>query len=508
MTTSIDAPSSQAHDTGLLSTATSEVADFGEAVFHSGLENPINGALQVVNHVTGARLPELHLVDSDRVSQSVGGKLGTIVGAAADVYALTMATGGLGGAGYLVSAARMGAVGATYAGVLQPSAPDSKNFYADRFTNAAVSGVTFASMGAGAAALDTLGIFAAPAARSFMGSTTYGALSGAVGGAASSEANAVIKQGRVLPTLPDFISNVGSYSAFGAAFGGIGYGVNRLMSAKPETVAGDNNDVSAAGDKTIRPQDTDAKPASSPQDSKVGAAGSDNGGPKSTVPEVTDKTIGVQDAEDKPATTPQDSKAGAAGSDNGGPKSTAPEVTDKTPYTKLLSSSDQPSSHQVDNADGSARATLDDSGTVRQAEAVFRDGDGGEFRITATAESKIAEFWRRHILISFRDWDEMLSQRTRLYGTVENLQTGEVGPVDIDTVTINQRNGAIDFDAHRLPHSYTDPTRFEFGPNSNSFATIARGGAMFNWLHPIENFQMADFMKHPYMTSKLPPGNW
>src|SRR5208283_1438710 len=130
--------------------------------------------------------------------------------------------------------------------------------------------------------------------------------------------------------------------------------------AKPETVAGDNNEVTDVSDKTIRAQDADEKPASSRQDSKAGAAGSDNGGPKSTVP----------------------------------------EVTDKTPYAKLLPSSDQPSSHQVDNAAGSARATLDDSGKVRQAEAVFRDGDGDEFRITATAESKIAEFWRRHILIS------------------------------------------------------------------------------------------------------------
>jgi hypothetical protein len=183
-------------------------------------------------------------------------------------------------------------------------------------------------------------------------------------------------------------------------------------------------------------------------------------------------------------------------------------VTDKAPYAKLLSNPDHPSSHQVDNADGSARATLDQRGNVRQAEAVFRDGGGDEFRITATAESKMAEFWRRHILISFRDWDEMLSQRTRLYGTVENLKTGEVGPVDIDSVTIDQRTSAIDFEAHRLPHSYTDPMRFEVGPQGNSFGTIARGGAMFRWIHPIENFRMADFLKDSYMTSILPPGDW
>ncbi len=302
MTRPIDAPSSQAHDhKSLLSTTVSEVADFGEAVFHSGMENPINGAMQLVNHVSGAHLPEMHLVDSDQVSQSIGGKLGTIVGSAADVYGMTMVTGGLGGAGYLVSAARMGAVGATYAGIFQPSDPNSKNFYTDRLSGAAVSGATFAGMGAGAAALDALGVFAAPAARSFMGSTAYGALSGAAGGAVYSEANAIIKQDRLLPKFTDFISDVGSYSAFGAAFGGIGYGVNRLMNPKPELVSADNNEVTVANGKTI-----------SIQDEGDGQTARVNSKPRTSVPQVPRETS-VTDAQPAEAT---EATRGGAGSGN------------------------------------------------------------------------------------------------------------------------------------------------------------------------------------------------
>ncbi len=235
----------------MLSTASSEVADFGEAMFHNGIENPINGAMQLVSHVSLTHLPELHLVDGEQVSQSIGGKLGAIVGTAADFYGLTLATGGLGGAGYLGSAARMGTVGAAYTGIFQPSDPNSKNFYADRFTSASVSGITFAGMGAAAAALDAVGIFAAPASRSLLGSTTYGAISGAAGGTVYSEANAIFKQGRVLPKFTDFISDFASYTAFGAALGGIGYGVNRLMNPSPQVIT-DENETVANNKTTVR----------------------------------------------------------------------------------------------------------------------------------------------------------------------------------------------------------------------------------------------------------------
>ncbi len=305
MTKFIDAPSSPAHDQGLLSSAASEVVDFGEAVFHSGIENPFNGAMQLVNHVSGTQLPEMHLVNSDQVSQSVGGKLGTIVGSAADVFGMTMATGGLGGAGYLVSAARMGAVGAAYAGIFQPSDPNSKNFYTDRLCGAAVSGATFAGMGAGAAALDTLGVFAAPAARTFIGSTAYGALSGAAGGAVYSEANALIRQGRALPKFTDFISDVGSYSVFGAALGGIGYGVNRLMNPKPKLVSGDNNEVTVANGKTISVHDEgDGGANTTPVDSK----------PMTSAPKVSREASVTDDAQ--PAEASQATRRGVGSSEH------------------------------------------------------------------------------------------------------------------------------------------------------------------------------------------------
>ncbi|MBS1996295.1 MAG: hypothetical protein JSS86_08300 [Cyanobacteria bacterium SZAS LIN-2] len=226
-----------------------EIRDLGEGIYFGGIEKPLDGAIQFINHTTGANLPEVHLVDANRLNQSVGGQAGQLIGAAGDVYALSLATGGLGGAGYLASASRMGAVGASYAGLFQPSDPQSKTFFGDRLANAAMAGAALAGMGAGAAALDATGAFAAPAARSLFGSMAYSGVSGAAGGAAYAEADALLKQGRAFPQLNELRSNVVGGAVFGAAMGGIAYGVGRLTAKaeKPATV--NSGDAGADGSK-------------------------------------------------------------------------------------------------------------------------------------------------------------------------------------------------------------------------------------------------------------------
>ncbi|MBU6455651.1 MAG: hypothetical protein KGS72_28020, partial [Cyanobacteria bacterium REEB67] len=189
----------------MLGKTASEVADFGEGLYHGAIESPINGAVQLSNHVIGTKLPELHLVDEERLSHSGGGILGNIAGTALDVYALTAATAGVGGAlggsALLSSALRLGAVGAAYTAALQPTDAKSEHFIQDRLTNGAIALGTFATMGGAGALLDSTGLVAVSAARSLSSNLAYGAITGAAGGIAHAESSAILKDGQILPSL-------------------------------------------------------------------------------------------------------------------------------------------------------------------------------------------------------------------------------------------------------------------------------------------------------------------
>jgi hypothetical protein len=224
-----EAPKPPAHATqDLASSIWKEAEDFGEGVFHGAVEAPVNGVVQLANHITNSNLPELHLVNEKDVDGTIAGKIGSFVGTTADMIGLTLATGGLGGAGAVATGLRLAAVGALYSGVLTPSADNTKNFFADRATSAAVGALTFGAMGAAASGLDALGTFAAPAIRSLAGSIGYGAIIGAAGGAVNSEATATLKEGKLLPSASEFFGDVASFTAFGAAFGAASYGLQRI----------------------------------------------------------------------------------------------------------------------------------------------------------------------------------------------------------------------------------------------------------------------------------------
>jgi hypothetical protein len=229
-----------------------EATDFGEGVFHGAVEAPVNGVVQIVNHVANTHLPELQLVNEKDVDGTVAGKIGSFVGTAADMIGLTLATGGLGGAGAVATGLRMAAVGAVYSGVLQPSADNSKNFFADRATSAAVGALTFGAMGAASVGLDAAGIFAAPAARSIVGSIGYGALTGAAGGVVNAEATATLKEGKALPSLSEFFGDVASYTAFGGALGAASYGLQHLGNPL-QHVKIDNKQLTIYNDRSGNP---------------------------------------------------------------------------------------------------------------------------------------------------------------------------------------------------------------------------------------------------------------
>jgi hypothetical protein len=141
---------------------------------------------------------------------------------------LTVATGGLGGAGIVANTLRLAAVGAVYSGILTPTTDNTKNFFADRLTSGAVGAVTFAAMGAAAAGLEAFGGLPAPALRSVGDTILLGGATGFAGGAANAEATATIKEGNLLPSLPEFLGDVGTYTLFGAAFGAVSGVINRI----------------------------------------------------------------------------------------------------------------------------------------------------------------------------------------------------------------------------------------------------------------------------------------
>lgn len=233
-----------------LSRAASEVVDFGRGLWHGAIESPVNGAVQVLNQCGGGR-PELHLVDLERLNHSSSGIAGTVVGKALDFYLLSRLTGGLGGSGYVSSSLRTGAIGAAYIGLLEPTDPNSKHFFKDRAQNAAVALGTFAGMGAGAAALDRSGLFALPATRSLAGSLTYGGIAGLAGGVAHAEVDARLTKQR-WATAPELFTDGLSYGLFGAAYGGVGYGFNRLTPVASRKLAGTHEATANDGTIAIR----------------------------------------------------------------------------------------------------------------------------------------------------------------------------------------------------------------------------------------------------------------
>lgn len=210
-----------------------EIVDFGHALIHSALENPINGISQVINHAIGTEIPELQIV-GDVKNPSVGAKLGSIAGGVIDYYVLSRVAGStmgnLGGSGTLGSTLRGGIVGGVYSGLLTPTDAASDSFFKDRLTSGLVGAAGFAGMSAAGSYLAKTGMFAVPEVRSLTGSMTFGALSGAAGGVAQSEAEAIFKKGEILPSFGDLASNTLTMASFGAAFGALDFGYNKYVS--------------------------------------------------------------------------------------------------------------------------------------------------------------------------------------------------------------------------------------------------------------------------------------
>jgi hypothetical protein len=105
-------------------------------------------------------------------------------------------------------------------------------------------------MAAATNGLSKTGYFAVPEARSLAGYLALGGVSGAAGGVAHAESSALLKDGSILPTLANLSSDIGTYAAFGAAFGALGYAESKI------------NPNTAKFEGTRKWKDGTAKPAS------------------------------------------------------------------------------------------------------------------------------------------------------------------------------------------------------------------------------------------------------
>lgn len=223
---------SEAIDSPRESTLVSELADFGRGFVNALIENPVNGLAQIANRTGLVDLPELDIVDEPKSGAPVA--IGSLAGGITLFFGLNMAggklLGDLGGRGLAGTALRAGITGAVFEGALKPTDPGSKSFWMDRATNGLVGATTFAGMAATGYGLNRTGLFAVPEARTLMGSISYGALSGAGGGLAHAQADAIFKQGRAMPTLDALKTDLTTFTAFGAGFGAMGFGYHRLSS--------------------------------------------------------------------------------------------------------------------------------------------------------------------------------------------------------------------------------------------------------------------------------------
>lgn len=133
---------------------------FGQAALHEAFESPINGAIQIVNHTSNAKLHELEIIGAPPPAQAgsldeFAQKAGSVVGMIAPYLVLRSAVGKttnefrtLTGTARILSnpVAQAAVTGAVYDGVFRPVDVPDEDFWAQRAKNATVGAITFGTM--------------------------------------------------------------------------------------------------------------------------------------------------------------------------------------------------------------------------------------------------------------------------------------------------------------------------------------------------------------------------
>ncbi len=204
-------------------------SEFVHGFFDTAIQQPIDGVRQLF----GAHV-DAHAESSSSLAYKAGGLAGFIL----DFTALSKLTGGASNrligessTGFFASeaaraATKMSIAGGIYGGVFTPSS-ESKGLLQGRLEGAAVSGATFATMGGAGKLIEDAKFLGGNELISRVGSN---AIAGGAGGLVSTVGNTYFSEHR-LASASEIASGVGQFALFGAGFGALDFGINKVSSS-------------------------------------------------------------------------------------------------------------------------------------------------------------------------------------------------------------------------------------------------------------------------------------
>ncbi len=236
------------------------VSDFGQSLFHSAIESPVNGVTQLINDVTGTNMclsgdrrtnikpltivgaPSAPTSTADSYAEKIGGAIGMVVPYFLISKGVGKVVGGLADTSLAKSlsmtpflesfVARAGLSGAVYGGIFNPVARDEKNHSWARLRNAAVDGATFATLTGTSEALAKLGIFKPTTSAlsdtvKAIGTTV---IAGVPAGVVSAEGQSLLGQGR-FSTGSELKQSAIDFVTIGGALATLTHGVSATQGA-------------------------------------------------------------------------------------------------------------------------------------------------------------------------------------------------------------------------------------------------------------------------------------
>lgn len=221
-----DKPANPAPERGILDGP----ADFVHAAAHTFIQTPIDGVTQIFGKVTNQNLHPIELISAPKENNNWTFAGDTVATVGQFVLAQKGLRSGLSGMGVVSATAPTRlwetVVSGTAVDILHPVDPNEKNFLWAKTRNAAISAGTFAAMGGTSKLLADGDMVTRVGRRGLAESISMHAFSGAVGGMANAELEA-LGHGKAAPDIDTLLSRTKQFAAFGALFGAVDATVNR-----------------------------------------------------------------------------------------------------------------------------------------------------------------------------------------------------------------------------------------------------------------------------------------
>lgn len=201
-------------------------SEFVQGLYDTAIQQPLDGVRQLLGG---------HVERHDDSDSSLAYKAGGMVGFILDFTALSRLTGGAAdklmgesATGFFNSQAfrsgtKLAIAGGLYGGVFTPSG-DDKSLLQGRLENAAVNGLTFATMGSAGRYLEDAKLLGA---NQFVSKVGNNAIAGAAGGLVNTIGNTYFTQHR-MASVAELAAGTGEFALFGAGFGALDVGINKV----------------------------------------------------------------------------------------------------------------------------------------------------------------------------------------------------------------------------------------------------------------------------------------